>query len=109
MNEVKQEHLRLHGDIDPAEALPRIQEAFQWHSTQPRRAGSAPLGTIEELTQEHYVEVREQDGELFVHFYPATPPILWEVTFTINEANQVVDMVTATMAEPPPLPEEFDE
>lgn len=111
MATVNHDHLHFHDDVDPTDALPRIREALQWQSTQPQHAGSATLGTIEELTQEHYVEVREDDGQLSLHFYPATPPILWEVTFTINEANQVVDMVTATMADeaPPPATEDFDD
>ncbi len=111
MATVNHDHLHFHDDVDPTETLARIREALQWQSTQPQHAGSPTLGTIEELTQEHYLEVREQNGQLFLHLYPATPPHLWEVTFTINEANQVVDMVTATMADeaPPPVPENFDD
>lgn len=104
---IKVEHLHFKEETDPDEALARIRSAFLWHSEQPRQAGVLSLRTIEELSQDHHIEVRTRENVLDLHVYPADQNAMWEVMFTINEANQIVNMITATLEEAPsPSPDE---
>lgn len=110
MPTLNEDHLRLHGELRLEEVLPRAQAAFAWYSEQPHWAAGRKLGSLEELTQEHFVEITAREGLLDLHVYPATPPIAWEMTFTINEEDEIEEMVVATLEEAPmPFPEDLDE
>lgn len=99
-----EENLHFKGDTDRDEAVARLDKAIAHHAASPQALNTLRMVSLAELTQRHIVEIMAEEAILRVQVYPVEEAN-WELSFTVDEQDRLVDLVTATI-EPPP---EFDE